>query len=186
MPASSGPPLLVAVGFVEVRVLVRGAVAFGDLHKILIAPIDVLTLLGTPPVKIVDPVRAGHLAIAAADTAVKIGGHQTVCPLVACPDRADLYAGSIVAVHAGPRHERDAGVGIPSLLKAEDVHEEVALRGVVLHLAGLHAGPASRAPIDINHHSVSRHRPHLLYALKTRTFTWKDWSALLLTYPSPV
>lgn len=63
-------------------------------------------------------------------------------------------------MHARTRHEPDVRIGILPLFETKDIHPEICLWRVVLHLAGHHAGAAAGATIKIDHHCIPSHGGH--------------------------
>src|SRR6266702_2640862 len=115
-------------------------------------------------IKVEDPHRVGAVvaAIARTDATVIDLAVQAVRVVVAGVDRADRLAGGVVAVLAHNRQEAYPDVGIlthPEALDTQPVH--VAPLGdllffadshVVLGLAGHHAGTATGAAVQVDHH----------------------------------
>src|SRR4030065_214700 len=111
-----------------------GAAGAVNTGPFLLVPGEVLIVFGLFPVEIVDSIGTGHLAEAAADTAVKVGEGETVLSLEPGPHRAYFHTGRIITVHAGPGHELPVDVGILSFHQAENVHPEHPLAGIVFYL----------------------------------------------------
>ncbi len=103
------------------------------------------------PLEVVDSVGTGHLTVPTADADVVVREHQSVLlARVAGADRTDLLAGRVRAVLA--RLHQEVLVVLPLVLVREDVHPVGPAGGVVLLLAGDHAGETAVAVVEVDHH----------------------------------
>jgi hypothetical protein len=119
------------------------------------------------PIEILYGIGARRRAIAASDAAVIDLGHQPFFIFVSGIDGADFRAGGMVAVHARSREKScfDIGIFAFNIRDQFDPVNGSTLRrlfrsnesDVIFCVAGHHAGLASGAFVEINHHSPTRH-----------------------------
>jgi hypothetical protein len=137
------------------------ATAHGDVRRELV--VEGRRPFGIIEVEDAHGVGTAVAAVADADAAAVNLAVESVRIVVTGIDRADRFAGGVVAVLAEDRQKAHPHVRIlphPEALDAQPLHVApladlllAAERHVVLRLAGNHTGPAARATVEVDHHA---------------------------------